>query len=162
MLAGVATLSSRDVGGWMLLVVGLWLVSLLSLEAYWLLVCLPFATERSTNLLLISDSLNAAGMDGPVTSRQINLCSPVSPTFSDGGDFRLPCCSDDPSPLRCLRSHTRPHLETTRLESGSDYTIRVADQSSGVDAQSEEFTVLGTPDTFVEVTSPDGCETRQY
>ncbi|CAM9746129.1 unnamed protein product, partial [Hapterophycus canaliculatus] len=44
----------------------------------------------------------------------------------------------------------------TRLESGSDYRIRVADQSSGVEDQSETFTVLGTPNTFVEVTSPDG------
>ncbi|CAM9760076.1 unnamed protein product [Scytosiphon promiscuus] len=47
-------------------------------------------------------------------------------------------------------------LPESGLESGSDYTIRVTDQSSGVDDQSETFTVLGTPNTFVEVTSPDG------
>lgn len=42
------------------------------------------------------------------------------------------------------------------LESGSDYTIRVKDESSEAEHTSPEFTVLGTPGTYVEVTSPDG------
>lgn len=42
------------------------------------------------------------------------------------------------------------------LESGSDYTLLVKDQSSDAEHESPAFTILGTPDTNVEVTSPDG------
>ena len=43
-----------------------------------------------------------------------------------------------------------------RLESGSDYTVYVKDESSDAEHTSEPFIVIGSADTNIEVTSPDG------
>ena len=43
-----------------------------------------------------------------------------------------------------------------RLESGSDYTIYIKDKSSEAEDESESFTIIGSSDTNIEVTSPDG------
>ncbi|CAN0497763.1 unnamed protein product [Ectocarpus sp. 12 AP-2014] len=50
-------------------------------------------------------------------------------------------------------------LPDTGLESGSDYTVRVQDQSSDLEDTSETFTIIGTSTSNVEITSPDGYTT---
>lgn len=42
------------------------------------------------------------------------------------------------------------------LDSGSDYTIVVRDTSSDAEHVSEPFTIIGDPDSNIEITAPDG------
>eukprot|EP00904_Undaria_pinnatifida_P012917 jgi/Undpi1/8756/HiC_scaffold_25.g11218.m1 len=47
-------------------------------------------------------------------------------------------------------------LPETGLESGSDYTVYVKDQSSDAEHTSDPFIIIGSANTNIEVTSPDG------
>lgn len=66
------------------------------------------------------------------------------------------CASEENGVCFDLTQDQTVLLPETGLESGSDYTVYIKDESSDAEHTSNPFIIIGSPDTNIEVTSPDG------